>query len=468
MNYPLHNYQKRMVDFALAHPYCALFAECGLGKSRTTLNVIARLINDCDIEKVLIVAPRKVADSTWTDEVSKWDELRHLRVSRVIGAEKKRIAALQRKADIYVIGRDSFVWLVKFYKAKMPFDMVVLDELTSFKSSTSLRFKAMRLVRSQFDRIIGLTGTPAPNGYLDLFGQMYCLDGGARLGKYKTKFIDKYFLYHMTPQHFAVHMRLRPGAKEEIEKAISDICISLRAEDYLTLPDITYISYKVVLSDALMRQYRKFEREQLLPYATEHCPTAIHVSCSSPLAGVALPTITASNAAALMGKLSQFCNGAVYDDEHLVREIHSEKLFALAEIVEAAQSPVLVFYQYKHDIPRIREVLKGYKVVNYEDGDTLNEWNAGKIDVLLAHPASTAYGLNMQEGGHIAVWFGTGFNSELYVQANARLHRQGQKHKVFIYQLYVPGTVDEKAIQVVAGKISVQEALMQSLKEIAQ
>lgn len=453
MNYPLHDYQQRMVDFALSHTHCGLLAECGLGKSRTTLNVIAQLYNNLDICKVLVVAPKKVCENTWSDEVDKWDELKHLRVSRVIGTEKQRIAALQANADIYVLGRDSFVWLVKHYRAKLPFDMLVIDELTSFKATDSQRFKALRLVRSQFDRIIGLTGTPAPNGYLDLFGQIYCLDGGERLGLYKTKFLSKYFTYIESPMHYKMHINLRPGAKEEIENKISDICISLKAEDYLKLPPVSYIPYPVHLPDKLMKEYSKFQRDQLLTL----CDATSRIDENS---------ITAANAAALAGKLMQFCNGAIYDEAHNVHHIHDEKIQALREVVEAAQSPVLIFYQYKHDIPRIEKVLKDYKVVRYEDGDTLREWNAGKIDVLLAHPASTAYGLNMQDGGHIVIWFGTGWNAELYEQANARLHRQGQKHHVKVYQLYVPGTFDEKAIKAVEGKITLQESLKDAVKDL--
>lgn len=466
MNYPLHPYQQRAVDFALTHPYCALLLDMGLGKTRSTLNVIARLVSECEVCKVLIIAPKKVAENTWTDEVDKWDELRHLRVSRVIGTEKQRISALSTHADIYVLGRDSFVWLVKYYRAKLPFDMLVIDELTSFKATDSQRFKAMRLVRSQFSRIIGLTGTPAPNGYLDLFGQVFCLDGGERLGKYKTKFIEKYFTYYMSPMHFRMNIQLRPDAKKQIEEAISDICISMKAEDYLTLPDISYIPYPVHLPDSVMRRYRQFQHDQLMPLADSLCSVPGDTSSG--------PSITAANAASLMNKLLQFCNGAVYNDEtdpyapRTITEIHSEKLTALKEIVESAQSPVLVFYQYKHDIKRITDTLKGYKVELYEDGETLRRWNAGKIDVLLAHPASTAYGLNMQQGGHIIAWFGTGYNAELYTQANARLHRQGQQHHVRVYQLFVPGTFDEKAIDAVNGKISLQDSLMKAVKDLVK
>ena len=453
MKFNPHPYQQRAIDFVIDKPNCALLLDMGLGKSVITLTAIAMLRDYLEVEKVLVVAPKKVAETTWSDEASKWEHTRHLRVSRVLGTEKQCVSALQSKADIYVISRDSFVWLVKHYKAKLPFDMCVLDELTSFKSSTSKRFKAFRLVRSQFTRIVGLTGTPAPNGYEDLWGQFFCIDGGERLGKYKTRYIEAYFSYRMTAQMYRIGTKLRPGSMEAINERISDICISMKAEDYLSLPDITFIPYPVQLPEALMRQYHQFQRDQLM--------TLCDGSGSS-------REITAANAAGLMNKLLQFCNGAVYCDERDVQRIHGEKLNALTEIVEAAQSPVLVFYQFQHDITRITEALKGYKVEQYEDGETLKRWNAGKIDVLLAHPASTAYGLNMQQGGHVICWFGTGYNAELYEQANARLHRQGQKHNVRVYQLYVPGTFDEKAIEALNGKITIQDSLMNAIKELHQ
>ena len=445
----LHEYQVRAVDFIKTHTHCALLLDMGLGKSVSTLTAINDLINDSEVERVLIIAPRTVAESTWASECEKWEHLKYLRVSRVIGNEKQRLKALEEKADIYVMGRDNVVWLVKHYRAKIPFDVIVLDELTSFKSNKSQRFKALKLIRTQPNRIIGLTGTPAPNGYKDLWAQMYCLDGGKRLGAYITHYMNNYFSQVMSPYGYAIKTTLVPGAKEKIEERISDICISMKSEDYLTLPDRQDIVQKVELPPSVMKRYREFEKEQVLETKNAE--------------------ITAASAAALMNKLSQFSNGAVYDADGQAHHIHDHKLEHLEEIVEQAGSPVLVFYQFKSDIPRITEALsKGYKVVQYNNDDDLKAWNEGKIDVLLAHPASTAYGLNMQQGGHIVVWYGTGWNLELYQQANARLYRQGQKYPVLIYNLVCKGTVDERALMVLQGKMSAQEGLLRAVKELTK
>ena len=449
----LHPYQLRAVDFIKSHPQAALFLEMGLGKTVSTLTAISDLIQGLELRTALVVGPRKVIETTWTDEAGKWEHLRWLRVIRVMGDEKKRLEALAQNAEVYVISRDLFVWLVKYHKAKMPFDMVVLDELTSFKSTTAQRFKAFRLVRTQFDRIVGLTGTPAPNGYLDLYGQMYCLDGGKRLGKYKTHYIRDYFDTVRAPQGYSIRCDLRKGAKEQIDRRLSDIALVMEAKDYLALPARRDVTKAVELSSALMKQYRKFQKECIMELRKDDA------------------TITAANAAALMGKLSQFCNGAVYDEEHGAHEIHDEKLAALQEIIEAAGSPVLVFYQYKHDIPRIvrsvRDTLAPHPSVRvYQGEQDFRDWNAGRIDVLLAHPASCSYGLNLQQGGHIIVWFSTGWNLELYQQANARLDRQGQQHPVVVYNLVCRGTVDERALSALSGKADMQQALMDAVKEL--
>lgn len=448
MKYVPHPYQERAVDFVIKNTHCALLIDLGLGKSIITLTAIGRLIEDAEIQRVLVVAPLKVAEATWSSEAEKWDHVRWLRVSRVLGTEKQRLRALETEADIYVLGRDSFVWLVKHYKGKLPFDMLVIDELTSFKSSTAQRFKAMRLVRGCFDRIVGLTGTPAPNGYLDLWAQFYCIDGGQRLGRYVTRYREAYFNTVLSPQGYALRCDLRKGAREKIDALISDISIAMRAEDYLTLPDRQDMTQYVCLPDEVKKQYEDFERELVM--------------------GTDEDQVTAANAAALMTKLAQFSNGAIYTDEQMVKEIHQEKLRALAEIVESAGSPVLVFYQYRHDISRIMEAVGKMRLraVLYEDARQLEDWNGGRIDVLLAHPASCAYGLNLQQGGHIICWFGTGWNLEQYQQANARLHRQGQQHPVMVYNLVCQGTVDERALAALHSKASTQDALMGALTEL--
>lgn len=449
MIYQPYEYQRTAEQWILDNPYCGLFLDMGLGKTVLTLTALQRMIDYCEIDRVLVVAPKKVAETTWTTEAMKWDHLQTLKVAKVMGTEKKRKLALAESADIYVIGRDNFVWLVGQYGGRLPFDVLVIDELTSFKNSKSQRFKAMRVVRPSVQRVIGLTGTPAPNGLIDLWGQMYCIDMGERLGKSVTKYRENYFNSHSW-NNIVVRCDVKKGCDEIIKNRISDICLSMQAKDYLQLPDLLIHTVPVELSPATLGAYNKFEREKVLEFREEH--------------GDEPSNILANSAAGLMNKLSQFANGAVYDAERNVHEIHDEKVDKLVEIVEGANgSGVLVYYQFKHDIPRIIRKLKGYKVAVYEGEKQLIDWNAGKIDVLLAHPASTAYGLNMQQGGHYIVWFGTGWDLELYQQANARLHRQGQKHPVTVYKLIAAHTVDERASAALEDKKVKQQSLLDSL-----
>src|SRR5574344_1023122 len=449
MNYRPYDYQRTAMQWIIDKPHCGLFLDMGLGKTVSTLTAVQELIDDCEVSRVLVVAPKKVAETTWTTEAQKWNHLKTLRVAKVMGTERQRRLALEQKADIYVIGRDSFVWLVGIYGGMLPFDVLVIDELTSFKSSKSERFKAMRMATPTVKRVIGLTGTPAPNGLIDLWAQMYCLDMGARLGKSISKYRETYFETHKW-NNIIVRCDVKKGCDDIIKTKIEDICRSAEAKDYLQLPALLTHTVKVELSPSTMAAYTKFEKDKVIEFNDAHQGEPANV--------------LANSAAGLMNKLSQFSNGAIYDDDRNVHEIHNEKLDKLAEIVEAANgSSVLVFYQYKHDIPRITERLKGYKVRTYEGEADLIDWNAGKIDVLLAHPASTAYGLNMQQGGHYIVWFGTGWNLEHYQQANARLHRQGQQHPVTVYQLICTGTVDERAAAALEGKKGVQQGLLDSL-----
>lgn len=449
MIYQPYEYQRTAEQWILDNPYCGLFLDMGLGKTVLTLTALQRMIDYCEIDRALVVAPKKVAETTWTTEAMKWDHLKTLKVAKVMGTEKKRKLALAESADIYVIGRDNFVWLVGLYGGRLPFDALVIDELTSFKNSKSQRFKAMRVVRPSVQRVIGLTGTPAPNGLIDLWGQMYCIDMGERLGKSVTKYRENYFNSHSW-NNIVVRCDVKKGCDEIIKNRISDICLSMQAKDYLQLPDLLIHTVPVELSPATLGAYNKFEREKVLEFREEH--------------GDEPSNILANSAAGLMNKLSQFANGAVYDAERNVHEIHDEKVDKLVEIVEGANgSGVLVYYQFKHDIPRIIRKLKGYKVAVYEGEKQLIDWNAGKIDVLLAHPASTAYGLNMQQGGHYIVWFGTGWDLELYQQANARLHRQGQKHPVTVYKLIAAHTVDERASAALEDKKVKQQSLLDSL-----
>lgn len=452
MIYRPYEYQARATRFVIDHPECGLFLDMGLGKSVITLTAIQDLIDDCEISRVLVVAPKKVAETTWTTEAAKWDHLQDLRVSKVMGTEKRRKQALAEKADIYVIGRDNFVWLVGLYGGNLPFDVLVIDELTSFKNSKSQRFKAMRIARPSVSRVIGLTGTPAPNGLIDLWGQMYCIDMGERLGKSVTRYREDHFETHKW-NNIVVRCDVKKGHEEIIRDSIADICLSMQAKDYLQLPDLMMHTVPVEMSSATMAAYTKFEREKVLEFKQEHEGETAN--------------ILANSAAGLMNKLAQFANGAIYDSDRNVHELHSEKIDKLAEIVEAANgSSVLVFYQFKHDIPRITKKLKGYRVEVYEGEKQLIDWNAGKIDVLLAHPASTAYGLNMQQGGHYIVWFGTGWDLELFQQANARLHRQGQQHPVTVYKLVGAHTVDERASASLENKKVKQQSLLDSLNDL--
>lgn len=449
MKFRPYEYQQTAIKWIIDNPRCGLFLDMGLGKTVSTLTAIQELMDDCEISRTLVVAPKKVAETTWTTEAEKWDHLKGMRVAKVMGTEKQRKMALAEKADVYVIGRDSFVWLVGLYGGFLPFDVLVIDELTSFKSSKSERFKAMRMAVPTVKRVIGLTGTPAPNGLIDLWAQMYCLDMGQRLGKSVTKYRETYFdVYNRNG--ITVRCDIKKGCEQIIRNKIADICLSMQAKDYLQLPDIITHVIPVPLSYGTMKAYTTFEREKVLEFAEEHTGESAN--------------ILANSAAGLMNKLSQFANGAVYDDNRDVHEIHNEKIDKLAEIVEAANgSSVLVFYQFQHDVQRIVRKLKGYKVRAYKNEADLRDWNAGKIDVLLAHPASTAYGLNMQQGGHYIVWFGTGWNLEHYQQANARLHRQGQTHPVTVYKLICPNTVDERANAALESKKGVQQSLLDSL-----
>ena len=450
MKFRPYEYQQTAIKWIINNPRCGLFLDMGLGKTVSTLTAIQQLMDDCEISRTLVVAPKKVAETTWTTEAQKWDHLKSLKVAKVMGTEKQRKLALAEKADVYVIGRDSFVWLVGIFGGMLPFDVLVIDELTSFKSSKSNRFKAMRMATPTAKRVIGLTGTPAPNGLIDLWAQMYCIDMGERLGRSVTKYRETYFETHKW-NNIIVRCNVKKGYDEVIRKKIADICLSMQAKDYLQLPDLINHTIKVQLSSTTMQAYTKFEREKVLQFQDEHQGETANV--------------LAQSAAGLMNKLSQFANGAIYDDERNVHHVHDEKLDRLAEIIEAANgSSVLVFYQYKHDAARIAEKFnKAYRVKVYTDEKQLIEWNAGQVDILLAHPASTAFGLNMQDGGHYIVWFGTGWNLELYQQANARLHRQGQQYPVQVYNLVCSGTVDERAVTALENKKGVQQGLLDSL-----
>ena len=455
MKYEAYEYQKAAERWIIKHPRCALFLDMGLGKTVITLTAMQRLIDYCEVSKVLVIAPKKVAEATWSTEADKWDHLSGLRVAKVLGTERQRISALNEPADIYVVGRDSFVWLMGYYNGRLPFDVIVIDELTSFKSPTSKRFKAMRIATAGVSRVIGLTGTPAPNGYIDLWAQMYCIDQGLRLGKSVTRYRDTYFDIQRW-NNIVVKCKLKKACEAVIRERISDICLSMQAKDYLQLPELIIHTERVQLSSEVKKKYEEFEREKVLEFRGVH-------------PGEEPANVLATSAAALVNKLSQFANGAIYDGDLNVHELHDEKIARLEELVEAANGSVLVFYQYKHDAARIAERLSvGREVRVYHDEKDLEAWNQGKIDVLLAHPASTAYGLNMQGGGHYIVWFGTGWNLEHFQQGNARLYRQGQTRPVIVYKLICASTIDEESSVCIEGKASTQQSLLDSLNYLLE
>lgn len=443
----LHPYQRYAVDFIERHRFCGLFLDMGLGKTVSTLTAVKRMIYSFEVSKVLVIAPKRVAETTWTTEANKWEHLRCLKLSKVIGTEKERAEALRADADVYVINRENVCWLVRYLNGRMSFDMLVIDELSSFKSHTAQRFKALKSVRYQFSRIIGLTGTPAPNGYMDLWAELYLLDGGERLGKYITRYREEYF--HPLISVGAVVYRYGLNAMSDIviSKKISDICVSMKAGDYLQLSKRIDNTINVILTKDEKRQYDRFEREEILKINGE--------------------TITAANAAAVTNKLLQYANGAVYDETKNVHTIHDAKIEALEELVEAASGdPVLVFYSYKHDAARIMERLKKYDPVMLEGEKDISDWNEGKTKVLITHPASAGHGLNLQAGGHIIVWFGVTWSLELYQQANARLHRQGQTKPVMIYHLITKGTMDERVMKSIANKENGQNAMIDAVRAI--
>lgn len=400
-----------------------------------------------NVEKVLIIAPIRVAQSTWPDEISKWEDMQHLTYVRVLGTRQQRLKALKRKVDIYLINRENVSWLVEEVGRDWPFDMVVIDELSSFKNPQAQRFKALRRVMPLVDRFIGLTGTPAPKGLPDLWPQVYLMDQGKRLGRTLSAFRSRYLIPGRKNGYVVYEWLLQEGAKRRIYEAIGDICMSLKAEDWLKLPDCQYLTQEVILSKQAMQQYHRFKREKIL----EICEDGV---------------ITAANAGVVTNKLLQFTAGAVYDEIHEVRQIHMAKLEALEDLLEAANGqPVMVFYYFRHDYERITNHFPDVNIRTIEDQRDVADWNDGKIDMLLVHPASVGHGLNLQHGGSIIIWYTLpNWNLELYLQANARLHRQGQTETVRIYHLVAKGTVDEDMMKSLEQKDVSQKALIEALK----
>lgn len=446
-----HAYQQHCIDQIIRIKKLGLFLDMGLGKTVTTLTAIRELKYDrFQIRKVLIIAPKKVAEGTWMKEKDKWDHTRILRVSPVLGSQTKRIRALNMPADIYIINRENVCWLVDYYRNAWPFDMVVIDESSSFKSHSAKRFKAMAGISPHIERLVELTGTPSPNGLEDLWSQIYLLDGGERLGKRYSHFRERYFQPDRRGSDGMVYSyEAKPGTEQSILEKISDICISMKAEDYLQLPDITYHEIPVELDPKALKAYTDLERQMVLALPEEETD------------------ISVASAAALSNKLLQLANGAIYDEDRQVHEIHGCKIEAFLELIESLQGkPALVFYNYQHDRERILKALNGKNLRVRELKTTQDEddWNSREIDVLLTHPASSAYGLNLQQGGNHVIWFGLTWNYELYTQANKRLHRQGQTEKVIIHHLVCSGTRDTDVMEALHRKDDVQNWVMESLK----
>lgn len=438
----LHDYQERCVDWIKVKRRCGLFVSMGLGKTVSTLTAIADLQDACMVERVLVIAPLRVANSVWPEEPKLWSHLRHLRVAAVTGTERQRLASLHKTADVYVTNRENVVWLVKHYGDRWPFDAVIIDESSSFKSPTAKRWRALKRVLPHTEYMILLTGTPSPNSLLDLWAQHYLIDCGAALGKtytgYKQRFFESdYMGYNWTP---------RDGSADAIHALLENRCISMCAEDYLELPERIDLAEHVQLPTKTLEQYRQFERDLLTELDDGE-------------------ELEAMNAAVLANKLLQFANGAIYtDDQGNWTELHKAKLDALDDIREANPGEnVLVAYNFKSDLARLRKRFPDAVVLD-KDPDTVRRWNRGEIGMMLAHPASAGHGLNLQGGGALCVWFGLNWSLELYQQFNARLHRQGQDRPVRIIHIVVDGCIDERVMSVLEQKSATQDALIAALK----
>ena len=441
-------YQEHAENLIVTMPNLGLFLDMGLGKTVITLTAFRKLkFERWCVNKMLVIAPKMVAEDTWQTEARKWNHLQGLRVVGILGTATQRIHALAQTADVYVINRENTQWLVEFYGRNWPFDMVVLDESSSFKNHQAKRFRALRTVRPRINRLVELTGTPNPHGLMDLWSQVFLLDGGKRLGRTISVYRDMFFLPDKRNRTTIFTYAPREGAAEEIQHRISDICVSMKASDYLDLPDMVYEDIPVILDKNAQKAYDELERDAVLEVEEE--------------------TVTATSAAALSSKLLQLCSGAVYDEDRQVVHVHDCKIASLMETIEQLNGQhAIICYYFNHDRDRIVEALKdtGLTVRVYADAKDKDDWNAGKIDLLLLHPASCGRGLNLQEGGHHIIWFTLTWSLEDYQQTNKRLHRQGQEYPVIVHHLVVKGGRDEDVIRSLEDKDNVQESLLQSLK----
>lgn len=443
MRYVAHNYQNYAKDFILAHKVSALFLDCGLGKTITTLTAINELMYDSfEISKVLIIAPLRVAQSTWKEEIEKWDHLNLLRYSIVVGDEKERLKALKQNSDIYIINRENVDWLVTKSGIDFNFDMLVIDELSSFKSHTSKRFKSLLKIRPYFERVVGLTGTPSSNGLMDLWAEFRVLDLGERLGRYITHYRNEYFLPDKRNGAVIFSYKPQPNAEERIYRRLADMTISMKSTEYLKMPELILNELEINLDEEDQMKYKKFKKEMVMTIQEKE--------------------IDAINAASLSNKLIQLANGSIYDEDKKFYEVHNKKLDKLEEIIESANGKtVLVAYWFKADKERIE---KRFKVREIKTADDIKQWNMGMINLALIHPASAGHGLNLQSGGFTLVWFSLTWSLELYQQTNARLYRQGQKDTVVIHHLITKNTIDEDIMKSLKRKDKTQEALMRAVK----
>lgn len=449
MKYKPHDYQKYAVRYIIEHPITALFLDCGLGKTSVTLTAINDLLFDYfEIRKVLVIAPIRVAQHSWPDEIRKWEHLQDLIFSVAVGTAEERKAALQKQADIYIINRENVQWLIEESGSKLDFDMLIIDELSSFKNHQTKRFKALMKARPKVKRIVGLTGTPSSNGLMDLYAEFRLLDMGKRLGR----FIGQYRLQYFSPDKrngmVVYSYKPLPGAEDAIYEKISDITISMRATDHLDMPELVNCEYVVQLSDSEKEKYTELKKELVLELPDGE--------------------ITAANSASLSNKLSQMANGAIYDDNGETISIHDRKLDALEDMIEAANGkPVLVAYWFKHDLERIQQRLKKLHIPHstMDKPESIRRWNKGEIPVALIHPASAGHGLNLQSGGNCLVWFGLTWSLELYQQTVARLWRQGQQSATVVIQhIITKDTVDERMMKALQEKDETQSALLDAVK----
>lgn len=443
MKYKPHEYQVYATEYILNHPIAAVLLDMGLGKSVITLTAIFDLTLDSFlVRKVLVIAPLRVARDTWPAEIEKWDHLKGLKYTVAVGSEVQRKTALMKRAQVYIINRENVEWLIARSGIPFDFDMVVIDELSSFKSHQAKRFKSLMKVRPKVNRIVGLTGTPSSNGLMDLWTQYRLLDMGQRLGRFIGRYREDYFVPDKRNQQVIFSYKPKPGTEEAIYRLISDITISMKGADYLKLPELVINEVDVKLSEKEMKILDIMKRDLITTVKGEE--------------------ITAANAAALSGKLLQMANGAVYDDQGTVLHIHDRKLDALEDLIEAANGkPVLIAYWFKHDLSRIQ---KRFEVEVLSTSDSIKRWNDGEISIAAIHPASAGHGLNLQAGGSTLVWFGLTWSLELYQQTNARLWRQGQKETVVIHHLISKGTIDERVMKALNDKNNTQSALIDAVK----